>query len=163
MTWRISENFRKNWERKVSNLKKEKCWVKNFPFCVLLNSNDVVLSLQHDFKSIKNCNKTTKFFRKPVISTPLNSMAFNGRQKVRQTIPQWEKKWCWSIKSNQRNITISLMIMKTTTNTCKNQKIMRELKEQIFEAIETIIVSLKTLSIIHWTCFLSQWELLMMG
>ena len=34
------------------------------------------------------------------------------------------------------------MIMKTT-NTCKNQKFISELKEESFEAIETISVSLK--------------------
>ena len=43
----------------------------------------LIFSSQHDFKSIKKQNKTTKFLRKPVISTPLNSMAFNGSQKVR--------------------------------------------------------------------------------
>ena len=53
--------------------------------------------------------------------------------------------------------------MKITTNTCNNQKLIREVKEERFEAIETISVSLKTISMIHWTCSLGQWELLIMG
>ena len=72
------------------------------------------------------------------------------------------KKWCLSIKSNQRDIKKSLMVMKTPTNTCKNQKFIRELKEECFEAVETKRSSLKALSMIHWTSFLNQRELLMM-
>ena len=54
------------------------------------------------------------------------------------------------------------MIMKTTTNTRKNQKLIREVEEESFEAIETISVSMKILSMIHWTSFLSQLEVLLM-
>ena len=43
----------------------------------------VFFPLQHDFRSIKKYNAPTKLLRKPVISTPLNSMAFNGSQKLR--------------------------------------------------------------------------------
>ena len=56
------------------------------------------------------------------------------------------------------------MIMKAATNTCKNEKFIRELKkEEGLKVIETIIVSLKTLFTIHWKYSLSQWELLLMG
>ena len=41
------------------------------------------------------------------------------------------------------------MILKTTTNTCKNQKFIREEKEESFEAIENISVCLKKVSMIH--------------
>ena len=37
-------------------------------------------------------SKTTKFFRKTFLSTPLNSVALNGRQKIRQFITQLEGK-----------------------------------------------------------------------
>ena len=39
------------------------------------------------------------------------------------------------------------MILKTTTNTCKNQKFTRKVREESVEAIKTITVSLKILSI----------------
>ena len=39
-----------------------------------------------------NIIKLRNFLRKPVISTPLNSIAFNGRQKIRQAMTQWEGK-----------------------------------------------------------------------
>ena len=46
--------------------------------------------------------------------------------------------------SNQKDITISLMTMKTTKNTGKNKKISRKVREESAEAIETISISLKT-------------------
>ena len=51
------------------------------------------------------------------------------------------------------------MIIITTTNTCKNQKFIRKVREASVEAITTIRVSLKNLSVNHWTSSLSQWEL----
>ena len=53
--------------------------------------------------------------------------------------------------------------MKTTKNTCKNQKFIRKAREASVEAIATIRVSVKTLSVNHWTSSLSQWELSMLG
>ena len=51
--------------------------------------------------------------------------------------------------------------MKTTiTITCKNENFIRKVREQRVEAIETISVSLKTLSMIHWT---SSMELSILG
>ena len=48
------------------------------------------------------------------------------------------------------------MNMKTTTNTCKNQKLSRKVREAIVEAIETISVSLKSLSVCEPLNVLSQ-------
>ena len=73
------------------------------------------------------------------------------------------KKLYLSNISHQRDITISLMIMKTTTNTCKNQKFFRKLRGASVEAKETIRFSLKTLSVNHWTPSLSQWDLSIWG
>ena len=39
--------------------------------------------------------------------------------------------------------------MKTTTNTCKNQKFRKKVQEESLEAIYTMSVSLKTLNVIH--------------
>ena len=39
-------------------------------------------SVQRDFKTIKKYEKTTNILRKPVISTPLKSVALNGSQKA---------------------------------------------------------------------------------
>ena len=54
------------------------------------------------------------------------------------------KKLYLSITGHQLDITIGLLIMKTTTNTCKNQNFNRKVLEASVEAIETIRVSLKT-------------------
>ena len=34
--------------------------------------------------------KTTKILRKPVVSTPLNSIDFNASQLLRYVMPRWE-------------------------------------------------------------------------
>ena len=54
------------------------------------------------------------------------------------------------------------MIIKTTTITCKNQKFIRKVREPSVEANENKKVSMKTLSVNHWTSSLSQWELSML-
>ena len=79
---------------------------------------------------------------------PLKSIALNGRQKS-ASYASMIKQGCLSITSHQKNITLSLMIMKTTSRTCKNQKIRRKVREESVEAIETISVSLETLSVIN--------------
>ena len=38
----------------------------------------IVILNEYDFKKINKYIKTTKFFSKPVVSTPFNSMAFNA-------------------------------------------------------------------------------------
>ena len=80
---------------------------------------------------------------------PLNSIAFNGRQKNSLSYSSIRKQGCFSVTSHQKNINISLMIMKTTTNTCKYQKFSRKVREESVEAIETISVSMEILSMIH--------------
>ena len=49
-----------------------------------------------------------------------------------------------------------MIIKKKTTVKCKNQKIIRKVREASVKAIETIKVSLKILSVNHWTSSLSQ-------
>ena len=73
------------------------------------------------------------------------------------------KKLFLSIVSHQLDITISLMIMKTTASTCKNQKFVRKVREASVEAIETIRFSLNILTVNHWTSSISQWELSVLG
>ena len=48
--------------------------------------------------------------------------------------------------------------MKTTTNTCKNQKFRRKIQKESVEGIQTLRRCLKFLYIIHWTSSISQWE-----
>ena len=40
---------------------------------------------------MNNYNKTTKFLRKPLESTPLNSIDYNESKLLRQILPQWDK------------------------------------------------------------------------
>ena len=66
-----------------------------------------------------------------------------------------------------KKTSISPMVMKTTTNTGKtttntgkNQKISAEMRIESVEAIQTINLSPKNLTMIHWTSSLSQLSVL---
>ena len=56
-----------------------------------LTAVGLFFSKQYDFRNINKYNKTTNFVRKPFISQPLNTITFNGSQRLHQVIPQGEK------------------------------------------------------------------------
>ena len=75
-------------------------------------------------------------------------------------MPQWDRKDVQ--KSSARNYN-KLLTMKTTTNTGKIQRCIGKVLEESVEAIWTISVSLKTLSMIPWTSSLNLPELTFLG
>ena len=57
----------------------------------------------------------------------LNSISFIRSQNINCAMPRWEEKDV----CHQKDITISIMFMKTTRNTCKNQKNSEEKCEKV--------------------------------
>ena len=96
-----------------------------------------------------------------------NNVNFSSFQRKTKNTLNWERLMrtlgCLSIIFHQKNITIGLMTRKTTTNTSKNQKFRRKVREEKAEAILTIRFSLKILSKLHWTFPISQWEQTFLG
>ena len=92
---------------------------------------------QYDFKKSTSLNiyKNNEFFEK---TRYINNVKFDGFQrKTSKTLiyALMRRQRCLLIISHQTNITTSLIIMKTTTNTCKNQKFRRKIREESVEAI----------------------------
>ena len=74
----------------------------------------------------KSMSKYNKLWRKPVILTSLNSIAFSGSKINTLSYASMKKQGCLSIVSHQQDNAISLLIVKTTKNTCKDQKFSRK-------------------------------------
>ena len=131
---KIKKNRRKLLTQKKTARKVSKPSKTNFSVMTFLSSINFLTTwdsfFHHDFKISINMNKyikTTKFLRKPVVSTPLHSIGFSERQ--------WKRSMgAWVMpRSDVKNVchwqfidTISYYIKsltkKTTTNTGKNQK-----------------------------------------
>ena len=71
---------------------------------------------------------------KPVLSATLNSIAFNGSEEITLHYVSMGIKICLSVTSHQYDIRISLMTMKTITNTGKNRNFVRKVQEESVEA-----------------------------
>ena len=102
-----------------------------------------------------------KVFEKTVLSKTFNRFQRKSLKKLNYA--SMGRQWCSLLISHQKDITIGLVIMKTTTNTGKNQKFSEKVQEESVEAIQIIGFSPRTLAMIHWTSSLSQWDLSILG
>ena len=64
-----------------------------------------------------------------------NFNSFHRKSKYTLSYASMRRQGCLSLISHRQDNTISVMIIKTTTTTCKNQKLNRKLREENVEAI----------------------------
>ena len=62
----------------------------------------------------------------------LNSISFIRSQNINCAMPRWEE----NEVCHQKDITVGIMFMKTTRNTCKNQKNSEEKCEKVSKSIK---------------------------
>ena len=89
------------------------------------------------------------FFDKTRNIMLLNTIAFNGSKYAKLSYDSMAGLRCSSFICHQYDITISLTAIKTTTNTVKNQKFKKKLREESIDAIQFISFSLSNFSIIY--------------
>ena len=119
-----NKNSRKKWDKIVEGIKNWTVQYKRFQ------------KISKRFKISTKMNKlikTTKSMIKPVVSTTLNSLALNESKK--KCYVSMGKKCCLLLTSPQSHIRISLLTMKTKTNTGENQKFKRKVREESVKAI----------------------------
>ena len=119
-------NFKNIIARSVEAIKNELFSRRFTSFNQSFNSNEILLLQQYDFKisEIFTYILDTKFFRKPVVSTPLISITFNGSQKcanicldakTKMFVNQIESEWHHNKSYDSENI-------KNTGEKKENQK-----------------------------------------